>query len=77
MPHASSCSVPRVDALEKVTGKAVYPSDYSFPDMLHLRIVRATEAHARIKKIDTDSCLGIEGCIAFVRRMFGKTCLVI
>ncbi len=77
MPHASSCSVPRVDALEKVTGKAVYPSDYSFPDMLHLRIVRATEAHARIKKIDTDSCLGIEGvycfCAADVREnLFGN-----
>jgi len=65
MPHVSGCSVPRVDALEKVTGKAVYPSDYSFPDMLHLRIVRATEAHARINKIDINPCLGIEGVYCF------------
>lgn len=65
MPHAVGCSVPRIDAVEKVTGKAVYPSDYSFSDMLHLKLVRAAEAHARIKRIDTHSCRGIEGVYCF------------
>lgn len=58
-------SVPRIDALEKVTGKAVYPSDYSFSDMLHLKLVRASEAHARIIELDTRSCQGIEGVYCF------------
>lgn len=65
MPHVVGSSFPRVDALAKVTGQAVYPSDYSFPNMLELRIVRSTQAHALIKAIDTHHCKGIDDLYCF------------
>ena len=45
-------SVPRVDALEKVTGKAKYSVDLELRGMLHGKILRSTYSHARIKNID-------------------------
>ena len=46
-------SPPRVDALEKVTGKAMFTADFMMPRMLSLKIVRSSQAHARIIGIDT------------------------
>ena len=45
--------VPRVDALEKVTGEAKYAADFSFPGMLWCKILRSPHPHARILNIDT------------------------
>ena len=45
--------VPRVDALEKVTGEAKYAADFSFPGMLWCKILRSPFPHARILNIDT------------------------
>ncbi len=45
--------VPRIDAREKVMGKAKYAADYSLPDMLWAKTVRSPYAHARILNIDT------------------------
>ncbi len=45
--------LPRVDAYERVSGKAVYPSDISFPDMLYAAILRCPHAHAVVKDVDT------------------------
>ncbi|MEA4900006.1 xanthine dehydrogenase family protein molybdopterin-binding subunit [Desulfitobacterium sp.] len=58
-------SLPRIDGIAKVTGKACYPSDYSFPNMLYLKLVRATEAHANILSIDIHLCQGVEGVYCF------------
>ncbi len=44
--------LPRVDAYERVSGAAVYTVDVSFPDMLHLAILRCPHAHALVKKVD-------------------------
>ena len=68
MSNIVGSSFARVDALAKVTGQAVYPSDYSFPDMLHLRLVRSTQAHALIKQIDTQACNGIDGLFCFTAK---------
>jgi len=43
----------RVDALEKVTGRAVFGSDMALPGMLHGAVLRSPHAHARILAIDT------------------------
>ncbi len=43
----------RMDALEKVTGKAQYSVDLNLPGMLHVKILRSPHAHARIVHIDT------------------------
>ncbi|MCH8289644.1 hypothetical protein IH992_00860, partial [Candidatus Poribacteria bacterium] len=43
-----SKSVPRVDALEKVTGTAKYGADIQLPGMLYGKIFRSKHAHAKI-----------------------------
>ena len=44
--------LPRVDAYERVSGSAVYPSDYPLPDMLYGAILRCPHAHARVMSVD-------------------------
>src|SRR5512143_623 len=53
--------LPRVDAYERVSGSAVYAIDVSFPDMLHVAIVRCPQAHARVKKVDTSKAEKMPG----------------
>ena len=38
----------RVDAVEKVSGKAIYTSDIQLPGMAYARILRSPVAHARL-----------------------------
>ncbi|HWK52006.1 MAG TPA: molybdopterin cofactor-binding domain-containing protein, partial [Steroidobacter sp.] len=45
--------VPRMDALDKVTGRARYTFDVRLPGMLYARTLNSTVPHARIKSIDT------------------------
>jgi CO/xanthine dehydrogenase Mo-binding subunit len=45
-------SVPRVDALEKVTGKAKYSVDLMLPGMLYGKVLRSPYPHARIVHVD-------------------------
>jgi CO/xanthine dehydrogenase Mo-binding subunit len=47
-------SVPRLDALEKVTGKAKYSEDLKLPGMLYAKVLRSPYPHARIVKINTE-----------------------
>ena len=54
-------SVPKVDALEKVLGKAVYSEDLSFPGMLYGRVLRAGIPHAAIERIDVSEARQMEG----------------
>ena len=46
-------SVPRVDAADKVSGRAKYTADFSFENMLYGKILTSPIAHGRIKSIDT------------------------
>src|SRR6476646_6927106 len=57
-------SLPRVDAREKVTGKAPYAYDMHLPGMLWGEILRSPYAHARIQTIDTFEAEQIPGVIA-------------
>ena len=43
---------PRVDAIEKVTGQAVFAADVALPNMLVGKVLRSPHAHAEIKSID-------------------------
>lgn len=45
--------LPRVDAYERVSGKAVYPSDVLLPDMLYCAILRCPHPNAVVKSVDT------------------------
>src|SRR5262245_51157911 len=57
-------SVPRVDALEKVTGKAKFVGDIAVPGMLYGRILRSTFPHARIRSIDASQAETLSGVVA-------------
>ena len=57
----------RVDALEKVTGKAMFTADFMSPPMLHLKAVRSPHAHARILHIDTSEAERLPGVKGIVR----------
>ena len=52
---------PRIDALERVTGKATYSGDVHLPGMLYARILRSSHAHARIRQIDVSKALALPG----------------
>jgi xanthine dehydrogenase molybdenum-binding subunit len=53
--------VPRVDALDKVTGRAKYTADLKLPGMLYGAFLRSPHAHARIKRIDTSKAEALPG----------------
>ena len=54
-------NVTRVDALEKVTGKAVYCTDVKLPGMLYMKILRSPHPHAKIISIDTKKAARLQG----------------
>jgi nicotinate dehydrogenase large molybdopterin subunit len=56
--------VSRVDALDKLTGKALYAGDLSFPGMLHLKILRSDRPHAKIVRIQTERAKKHPGVVA-------------
>lgn len=53
----------RIDAVEKVTGKAVYTDDLRLPGMLHLKEVHCPFPHARIESIDTSAAETMPGVV--------------
>ena len=57
-------SPPRVDAREKVTGKALYTADLYREGMLYARVKRAEFPHAKILKIDTTRARRLKGVMA-------------
>ena len=60
--------VPRMDALEKVTGSAMYTADVSRAGMLYAAIVRSPVAHGRVTSLDLSPCLAIPGVRATLER---------
>jgi CO/xanthine dehydrogenase Mo-binding subunit len=56
----------RVDAADKLTGKARFIADYRLPGMLHARCLRSDQAHARILRLDTAPALAIPGVRAVI-----------
>ena len=43
---------PRIDGIERVTGRAVYTGDVQLPGMLYARVLRSPYPHARIRRIN-------------------------
>jgi CO/xanthine dehydrogenase Mo-binding subunit len=58
--------ITRLDAHEKVTGRAVYANDFKLPNMLYAKIKRSTEPHARIKSIDSSKAREMKGVVSIV-----------
>ncbi len=62
--------IPRVDAYERVSGSAVYPSDTSLPDMLYGAILRCPHPHAKVQSVDISNAEKMVGVRAVIT---GKT----
>lgn len=59
-------NIPRIDAWDKVTGRAQYTDDLPGAGLLCARILTSTHAHARIVKIDTSKALALKGVKAIL-----------
>jgi len=61
-----SKNIYKVDARDKVTGKAIYPDDIYFDDMLYLKIKRATHPHAYLRKLDLSKAEKLPGVVRII-----------
>jgi xanthine dehydrogenase molybdenum-binding subunit len=57
---------PRIDALDKVTGNAVFSADINLPQMLYGAVLRGLHGHAEITRIDTSKARDLPGVLAVV-----------
>ena len=57
---------PRVDAHDKVTGRAAYASDVYLPGMLACKLLPGDRRHARIVSIDTSRAAALPGVRAVI-----------
>lgn len=64
--HVVGRRQPRLDGHEKVSGRAEFTDDIRLPGMLHGKILRSTQAHARIRRIDTSRAEALPGVKAVV-----------
>ncbi|MCL4198669.1 MAG: molybdopterin-dependent oxidoreductase [Phycisphaerales bacterium] len=58
--------VARVDAADKVTGRAVYTADIALPNMAHGGILFSPIAHGLIRRIDTSRARALPGVLAVI-----------
>jgi xanthine dehydrogenase molybdenum-binding subunit len=56
----------RHDGIDKVTGRAKYEADYSFPGMIYGKVLRSPYAHANIKAIKVDKASVLPGVKAII-----------
>ncbi len=54
----------KIDAVAKVTGVTKFADDLSFPRMLYCKLLRSTEPHAKVLRVDTSAAERLEGVIA-------------
>lgn len=59
-------SVPRIEGVEKVTGRAKYCIDVELPRMLHAKVLRSRYPHAKILSIDTNKAKKLPGVVAII-----------
>jgi 4-hydroxybenzoyl-CoA reductase alpha subunit len=57
-------SIPRIDAADKVTGRALYTADISLPNMVHGKLLGSPIAHGLIKRVDVSAAKALPGVLA-------------
>ncbi len=72
--NAVGHATPRIDAVERVTGKAMYTADIQLPGMLYARVLRSPHPHARIVRIDASKASAMPGVAAILTH---ETCKVV
>ncbi len=53
--------VGRVDAVAKLTGRAIYAGDVDLPGLCHVAVVRSSVPHARIVRVATGEARSVAG----------------
>lgn len=64
--HVLNRSVPRIDGVDKVSGRANYAADVKFPEMVYGGCLRSNQSHAKVIRIDTSKAKAIPGVLAVV-----------
>jgi CO/xanthine dehydrogenase Mo-binding subunit len=57
-------SVRRVEDRPLLTGSARFAADISFPNQLHMRVVRSPIAHGRLRDVEIGVALAMPGVLA-------------
>ena len=57
-------SVQRLEDEPLITGRGKFVANLSFPDELHMRVVRSPYAHATLRGVDVQSALAFSGVAA-------------
>lgn len=57
-------SVTRLEDFPLVTGRGCFVGDVSFPNQLHMRVVRSPLSHGRIISVDAEAAMKVPGVIA-------------
>ncbi len=58
--------IPRLDGVEKVTGRTQYVADLTLPGMVWGAVLRSPHAHARIRRVNTDRAARMPGVLAVI-----------
>jgi len=58
--------IPKLDAVDKVTGRSIYVQDLKVPGMLYGKILRSKHPHAKIVRIDTSKAKSLSGVRAVI-----------
>jgi 4-hydroxybenzoyl-CoA reductase alpha subunit len=71
MPERHSFSIvgaplPKIDAVGKVTGRAIYADDIMLPRMLYGKLLRSPHPHARVLAVDPGRALELPGVLAVI-----------
>lgn len=56
--------IPKLDAIDKVTGRHRYPLDVMLPGMLWAKVLRSPYPHARIRNIEVKAAEALPGVVA-------------
>jgi len=56
----------KIDSMSKVVGDTLYADDMHLPQMLYCKILRSTQPHARIKKVNLEPARNFPGVIAAI-----------
>jgi len=59
-------NIERVDSLDKLLGKPIYTMDILPENSLHLKVVRSTQPHAILKRVDISKARAYPGVVAVV-----------
>src|SRR5580692_8311118 len=68
LPSIIGAAVPRIDGPLKVSGNAMYTSDFYFPGMVYAVPVSSTVAKGRITRLDTSDAEKMPGVLAILHR---------